>query len=357
MASKGTSANTVLTTEHRWQALVSRDINQDDAFVFAVKTTGIYCRPSCPSRRPKRANVSFYETPEQAESDGYRACRRCCPAGESIDARRASAVQKACRLIEAAETAPGLDALAAAVGMSKSHFHRQFKRLLGVTPKQYAAGRRVKRLREELAAGRPIVDAIYESGYASGSRAYETSGAILGMTPADYRESGKNQAIAYTIAKTELGWLLVAATAKGICAIEFGDGKKQLRAQFEQRFRAAKIDATNEELGAWVAEIVAFIRTPEHGLHLPLDIQGSAFQQRVWQALQKIPSGSTATYAQVAESIGQPQAHRAVARACAANTLALAIPCHRVIRKDGTMGGYRWGTKRKTELLGREKKG
>lgn len=251
---------------------------------------------------------------------------------------------------------PGLAALAAAVGLSQSHFHRQFKRILGVTPRQYAAGKRVKRLQEKLQAGRPIADAIYESGYGSGSRVYEKSTATLGMTPADYRDAGKDQVVAYTLEKTEIGWLLVAATKKGICSIEFGDNKQQLRANLERRFDAAHIDPTNQKLRGWVKEIVSFIRTPVHGLHLPLDIQGTAFQQRVWKALQQVPPGTTVSYAQLADAIGQPQAHRAVARACAANQLALAVPCHRVVRKDGQLGGYRWGVDRKRRLLAREKK-
>jgi AraC family transcriptional regulator of adaptative response/methylated-DNA-[protein]-cysteine methyltransferase len=356
MANKSRIANLATNEERRWQALVSRDADQDGRFVFAVRTTGIYCRPTCPSRRPKRANVSFYETPAQAEQAGYRPCRRCHPGGEGIGARQARAVHRACRLIEESEVAPRLGELAAAVGMSESHFHRQFKRLLGVTPKQYSAGKRVKRLQNELEAGRPIADAIYESGYGSGSRVYETSAAMLGMTPTDYRDAGKDQVIAYALEKTELGWLLVAATAKGICSIEFGDNKKQLRENFVRKFSAASIDAADQKLCGWVSEIVSFIRTPVHGLRLPLDIRGTAFQRRVWQALQKIPLGTTMTYAQVADAIDQPRAHRAVARACAANQLALAVPCHRVVRKDGQMGGYRWGTGRKRQLLDREKK-
>jgi AraC family transcriptional regulator of adaptative response/methylated-DNA-[protein]-cysteine methyltransferase len=356
MANKRRIANPLADKEPRWQALLSRDAGQDGRFFFAVKTTGIYCRPTCPSRRPNRANVLFFETPAQAEQAGYRPCKRCHPNGESIDARQTRAVQKACRLIEESDAIPGLAALAAAVGMSQSHFHRQFKRLLGVTPRQYAAGKRVKRLQEELQAGRPIADAIYESGYGSGSRVYEKSTATLGMTPADYRDAGKDQVVAYTLEKTELGWLLVAATNKGICSIEFGNDKQQLRANLERRFAAAHIDPTNQKLRGWVKEIVSFIRTPVHGLHLPLDIQGTAFQQRVWKALQQVPPGRTVSYAQLADAIGQPRAHRAVARACATNQLALAVPCHRVVRKDGQLGGYRWGVDRKRRLLAREKK-
>jgi AraC family transcriptional regulator of adaptative response/methylated-DNA-[protein]-cysteine methyltransferase len=355
MGITGRIASSTTEMDPRWQALLNRDANHDGRFVFAVKTTGIYCRPTCPSRRPKRVNVSFYETPGLAERAGYRPCKRCHPDGKSIEMRQISAVRKACRLIEESEAAPGLDELAAAVDMSTSHFHRQFKRLLGVTPKQYATGKRVKRLQDELESGRPVADAIYESGYGSGSRVYETSAATLGMTPSDYKNAGRGQVIAFTVEKTQLGWLLVAATENGICSIEFGDNKKKLRENFERRFSAANIDFTNKKLQGWVAEIVSFIRTPVHGLRLPLDIQGTAFQRRVWQALQKIPLGATVTYAQVADAIGQPLAHRAVARACGANQLALAVPCHRVVRKDGTMGGYRWGIERKRQLLDREK--
>jgi len=341
---------------NRWRAVLKRDRRCDDHFVFAVKTTGIYCRPSCPARRPKRENTEFFDSAIEAEKKGYRSCRRCHPDSDSLEVRRAAAVRNACAFIEAAEKPPLLSVLAAAVGLSPSHFHRQFKLLTGVTPREYAAGKRVKRLQDKLSAGRPVADATYESGFGSSGRVYEASKATLGMTPARYRAGGKNLTIRYTVAESELGNLLVGATRDGVCCIELGDSKKALLQSLKDRFPAARLKEDKAELRRWVFEITCFIKTPERGLKLPLDIQGTAFQQRVWKALQAIPMGQTASYQDIAVAIGQPTAQRAVAQACGANKLALAIPCHRVVRINGELGGYRWGVERKGRLLEQERR-
>lgn len=346
-----TSTESRLDNDGRWQAVVRRDTCLDTEFVFAVKTTGIYCRPTCPSRRPKRANVTFYETPHEARAAGFRPCRRCDPDGPGVDERRLSLVREACRLIDESEESPRLEDLASALGLSTSHLHREFKGTLGVTPRQYAAARRTERLQSGLAAGRSVTQAAYESGFGSGSRLYASSKASLGMSPSEYRSGGKNQAIRYTTARSELGWLLVAATEHGICNIALGDDPRTLSRALEQRFPAASICRDDASLADWVCEIAKFARTPKRGLGLPLDVRGTAFQRRVWQALQAIPPGETTTYQDIARAIGEPLAHRAVANACGANPLALIIPCHRVLRKDGGLGGYRWGTDRKRQLL------
>ena len=336
---------------------MSRDARQGEAFVFAVKTTGIYCRPTCPSRRPKRANVTFYQTATQARVAGFRPCKRCDPDGNGVDEHRLSVVREACRMIDESEEPPRLKDLAQALGLSTSHFHRQFKGALGVTPREYAAAKRVERLQRGLAAGRPVTEAIYEAGFGSGSGVYASSKSSLGMSPSEYRAGGKDQAIRYTLARCELGWLLVAATELGVCNIALGDDRKALFGTLEARFPAATISRDDERLKDWVSEIARFARTPTRGLSLPLDVRGTAFQRRVWRALQTIPVGETSTYQEIAHAIGEPQAHRAVANACGANPLALVIPCHRVLRKDGGLGGYRWGTERKRRLLEWEAEG
>lgn len=355
MNTKSLTSSTPIVSDTRWQAIVNRDGRFDDQFVFAVKTTGIYCRPSCPARRPKRENTAFFDVPADAEQAGFRACLRCHPNTQSPAEKRLSAVKQACAIIESAEEPPALGELAEAVGLSPSHFHRQFKSLTGVTPKAYAAGKRVKRLQNKLNSERPVTDAIYEAGYGSGSRVYESSKKTLGMTPSRYRAGGKGQTIRFTIAKSALGLLLVAATEKGVCCIEFGDTRKALKQNLRERFLAATLTEDEADLKRWVAEIATFVRTPSRGLKLPLDIQGTAFQQRVWKALQAIPLGQTASYQEVAVAIGKPTAQRAVAQACGANKLALAIPCHRVVRNNGELGGYRWGVNRKEHLLEHEK--
>lgn len=340
--------------KQRWQAVCDRDSRFDNDFVFAVTTTKIYCRPSCPARRPNRVNTAFYDTAACAERAGFRACKRCYPNSASIASRRVMAVRQACQLIEEAIETPQTLELAEAVGMSVSHFHRQFKQLVGVTPKEYAAGRRVKKLQEKLLAGGRVTDAIYEAGYGSSSRAYAAAKSTLGMTHSRYRSGGQNVTIEFVMTKTSLGWLLIAASKEGICCIEIGDTKKELQDSVRKRFPAAKIIKGSETLNNWIGVVADYIDVPSRGIDLPLHVQGTAFQRKVWRALQKIPIGQTASYKEVADSIGQPKAVRAVAQACGANALALAIPCHRVVRTDGSLGGYRWGTDRKTALLQRE---
>lgn len=346
-----------INEETTWKAVLNRDGDADDQFVFAVKTTGIYCRPSCPARRPKRENTEFYDNAITAEQAGYRACRRCFPHTVSPSQRRRDIIQNACALIESAEEPLRLNELAAAVGLSPSYFHRQFKLLVGVTPNEYLAQKRIKRLRDQLQTGRSVTDAIYQAGYGSGSRVYEASKGTLGMTPGKYIAGGKGLTIRFTVAESALGKLLVASTDQGICCIEFGDSKKKLNGSLQDRFPAARLKEDKAKLRYWVREIANFIQTPEYGLNLPLVIQGTAFQRRVWKALQAIPLGQTASYSDVAKAIGKPKAHRAVAQACGANKLALAIPCHRVVRSNGKLGGYRWGVDRKRRLLEREKIG
>lgn len=355
MNTKNLVSSTPTASGARWQAVVNRNSRFDEQFVFAVKTTGIYCRPSCPARRPKRENTAFYDSACDAERAGFRACLRCYPNAQSPAERRLNTIKKACTIIESAEEPPILGELAEAVGLSQSHFHRQFKLLVGVTPKEYAAGKRVKRLQNKLNADRPVTDAIYEAGYGSGSRVYQSSKKTLGMTPSTYRAGGKGQSIRFTIAQSALGLFLVAATDTGVCCIEFGATRKALKQSLRGRFPAATVTEDEADLKRWVSTIAAFIRTPNSGLQLPLDIQGTAFQRRVWKALQAIPLGQTASYQEVAVAIGKPTAQRAVAQACGANKLALAIPCHRVVRTNGELGGYRWGVDRKDYLLEHEK--
>ena len=342
--------------EHRWQAVLRRDARLEDAFVFAVKTTGIYCRPSCPSRRPKRAHVTFYPTAAEASAAGFRPCRRCDPDGAGPEQRRLDTVREACRLIDASDTPPRLEDLATALGLSASHLHRLFKATLGTTPKEYAAARRIERLQDGLAAGRPVAEAVYASGFGSGSRCYASSKSALGMSPSEYRAGGRHQTVRYTVAESELGWLLVAATRRGVCKIALGDDRGALLEALERRFPAAVIRRDDTGLKEWVGEIAELTRTPARGVSLPLDVRGTAFQRRVWRALQAIPPGATSTYQAIARDIGAPLAHRAVANACGANPLALVIPCHRVVRKDGGLGGYRWGVERKRRLLRQERR-
>ena len=346
-----------LTDDGRWAAVVSRDRRADGVFIYAVETTGVYCRPGCASRRPARGNVEFFDDWEAAERTGYRPCKRCRPNTVSPGQHRTRMIARACRRIEAAEEPPRLDALAAEAGFSPWYFHRLFKAAVGVTPKQYASARRLGRFRDGLEKGGTVTEAIYDAGFGSASRAYERVGERLGMTPSDYRSGARGVGIRYAVAPCFLDWVLVATTARGVCAIELGDGPDALLARLEDRFPRARIDAAGPEFSALIAEVTGFIEAPERGLDLPLDIHGTAFQQRVWKAIGDIPPGRTASYAEIARRIGRPNAARAVGRACAANGIAVAIPCHRAVRSDCGIGGYRWGDQRKRALLESEARG
>ena len=346
------------TDAARWKAVVARDASQDGAFVFAVRTTGVYCKPSCASRRALRENVSFFADPESAEAAGFRACKRCEPrATESATSR---VIARARAYLEAhAEEKPTLDVLATEVGMSASHLQRTFKREVGVSPRKYAAALRADRLKAHLRAGSTVSRATYDAGYGASSRAYEAATEQLGMTPGAYRRGGRGVAIRYVIAATSLGRVLVAATGRGVCAVTLGDDdaslEEALRLEYPQssrtRVRGAGVDA---RLLEWVRAVSAYIEGSAQQIAVPLDVDGTPFQQRVWQALQSIPYGETRSYTQVAQAIRSPSAVRAVASACARNRVSLVIPCHRVVRGTGALGGYRWGLERKERLLERE---
>ncbi|MGF1455459.1 MAG: bifunctional DNA-binding transcriptional regulator/O6-methylguanine-DNA methyltransferase Ada [Alphaproteobacteria bacterium] len=338
----------------QWHAVRHRDGTADGRFVYAVKTTGVYCRPSCPARLARRENVAFFPDGTAARAAGFRPCRRCDPDGPSRRARHGLAVAQACRLIEEAETPPRLAELAAAVGLSRHHFHRIFKAATGVTPKAYAAQTRAARVRQELGAGESVTGALYEAGYNAPSRFYAEAEGRLGMKPSVYAKGGQGTAIRFAVAETSLGPVLIAATDKGVCAIELGDEAQALVESFQDRFPHADLEGGDAAFAAVVAQVCAYVETPSGSLDLPLDIQGTAFQQRVWEALRKIPAGTTASYTQIADAIGSPTAHRAVARACATNPVGLVVPCHRVVRTDGGISGYRWGVERKRALIARE---
>ena len=349
---KHDSSNTA--ADPRWQAVLARDTAADGQFVYAVRSTGIYCRPSCPSRHARPENVHFYPDAAAASAAGYRACRRCRPDAESPAQQQAALIARLCRQIKDAEQPPTLAALAASAGLSPYHLQRVFKAATGLSPRAYASAHRAARLRQSLQQMPSVTEAIYQAGYNASSRFYEESADLLGMTPSAWRAGGKAQHIRFAIAQCSLGALLVAQSARGICAILLGDDADSLLRELQDRFPAANLiggDAGYEQL---VAQVVGFVEAPQQGLALPLDIRGTAFQQRVWQALRAIPPGQTLSYSEVAQQIGAPRAVRAVAQACAANALAVAIPCHRVVRTDGSLSGYRWGVARKAELLARE---
>jgi AraC family transcriptional regulator of adaptative response/methylated-DNA-[protein]-cysteine methyltransferase len=342
------------TDEARWAAVVARDREADGQFFFSVRTTGVYCRPSCGARQPRRENVAFHLTPGEAEAAGFRPCKRCRPTEASQAERHAEIVAEACRTIEAAETPPQLDALAVAASLSPYHFHRIFKAVAGVTPKAYADAHRGRRVREELARSGTVTEAIYDAGFNSGGRFYEQSAQVLGMTPTRFRKGGERTTIRFAIGQCALGAILVAATDQGVCAILLGDDPDALARDLQDRFPRAELIGADADFEALVAKVVGFVEQPGLGLDLPLDIRGTAFQQRVWAALRQVGPGTTASYAEIAEAIGAPKAVRAVAQACAANSLAVAIPCHRVVRSDGALSGYAWGVERKRALLDRE---
>ena len=341
----------------RWAAVVARDPAADGSFLYSVKTTGVYCRPSCGARTPRPENVAFHETRAAAEAAGFRACRRCRPDEAPLAERQAALVAQACRAIDRAEQAPSLDDMAREAGLSPHHFHRVFKAVTGLTPGAYAAGARAGRMRGELEAGAGVTEAIYGAGFNSSGRFYAQADALLGMTASDYRAGGTRAEIRFAVGQCSLGAILVARSERGVCAILLGDDPDALTRDLQDRFPKARLVGGHAGFEATVAKVVGMVEQPKLGLDLPLDVRGTAFQQRVWQALQAIPAGRTASYAEIAMGIGAPKAVRAVAGACAANALAVAIPCHRVVRSDGALSGYRWGVERKRALLAREKAG
>jgi AraC family transcriptional regulator of adaptative response/methylated-DNA-[protein]-cysteine methyltransferase len=342
------------TESERWDAVQRRDQQADGLFYYSVSSTGVYCRPSCGARPALRRNVAFHDNCADAEQAGFRACLRCKPDQPPLAERHAQAVAQACRLIDAAEQGLDLDSLAQACGMSRFHFHRIFKARTGITPKAYAAAQRAQRLQQGLAKAPSVTDAIYAAGFNSSGRFYAAADGVLGMSPKAFRAGGSGASIRFAIGACSLGAILVAATDKGICAILMGDDPELLARDLQDRFPQAELRGAEAEFEATVAKVVGFVESPGIGLDLPLDVRGTAFQQRVWQALRAIPSGSTVSYAELAERVGIPSGARAIAGACAANPVAVAIPCHRVVRQDGSISGYRWGVERKAALLKRE---
>ncbi|HEY1043457.1 MAG TPA: bifunctional DNA-binding transcriptional regulator/O6-methylguanine-DNA methyltransferase Ada [Telluria sp.] len=342
------------TDDKRWDAVLRRDSSADGAFCYSVRSTGIYCRPSCPSRHALRKNVAFHASCGEAEAAGFRPCLRCKPNGPPLAELHARTVEQACRLIEASEVELSLEQLALACGMSSFHFHRIFRRHTGITPKAYAAARRAQKLQDGLGAAPSVTDALYAAGFNSSARFYAASNAVLGMQPNAYRAGGAGATIRFAIGESSLGAVLVAATARGICAILIGDDPDQLANNLQDRFPKAELIGAEPGFESWVAQVVGMVESPGLGLDLPLDVRGTVFQQRVWQALRAIPPGQTVCYSELAARIGVAGGARAVAGACAANPVAVAIPCHRVVRNDGSLSCYRWGVERKRTLLERE---
>ena len=341
----------------RWAALLSRNPMPDcGPFLYAVTTQGVYCRPGCPARPPLRRNVRFYPDVPAAEADGFRACKRCDPKGERAGIH-AAAIEAACAMIEASESIPSLASLAGRAGYARHHFLRLFREITGVTPRSYAESVRARRLQASLAAGERVAEAVAGAGYGSESRVYEAPGRVLGMTPGAARRGGEGEVIRTATAESALGPLLVGATEAGVCFIGFAEDFAALEGDLRRRFPKARVEAAPEALAETMRQVVEFLEEPKSALSLPLDLRGTAFQRRVWEALQAIPFGETRTYGQMAEAIGAPRAVRAVARACAQNHVSLAVPCHRVVGKDGDLTGYRWGVPRKRALLAKEKAG
>lgn len=347
-----------LDDETRWQAMQSRDARFNETFLYGVRSTKIYCKPSCPSRRPRREQVAFFPSCEAAEAAGFRACRRCKPRAVGLRDPQLLLVERACRAIETrtAETL-SLAALGAELGVSPYHLQRTFKRITGVTPRQYGAAHRVSQFKARVNEGATVIDAMYDAGYGSSSRLYETARAELGMTPAVYARGGAGMNITYAIVVCELGRLLVAATGRGLCAVNLGDSEQELEEALSVEFRNAEIHKDRAALNVWIESILRHLGGQQTALDLPLDVQATVFQRRVWDELRRIPYGSTRSYSEVARALGQPTATRAVARACATNPVALVTPCHRVIRENKDLGGYRWGLERKRKLLAHEQSG
>ncbi|UCC48537.1 MAG: bifunctional DNA-binding transcriptional regulator/O6-methylguanine-DNA methyltransferase Ada [Gemmatimonadota bacterium] len=342
----------------RWETVLARDSTYDGRFVYAVRSTGIYCRPSCPSRRPQREQVKFFPIPEVAERAGFRACRRCRPDLAHASDPLLERVRRVCRFIdEHPEAKRTLAQLAGHVGTSPHHLQRSFKAVLGITPRQYADARRLHRFKRELGNGASVTRALYEAGYGSSSRLYERASSQLGMTPATYRRGGRGARIRHTTTACTLGRLLVAATDRGVCAVSLGDDDASLTAALRDEYPHAEISRDDEGLGRWVEALLSYLDGRCRDVDLPLDVRATAFQRRVWELLRAIPSGETRSYSEMARQLGAPRAARAVARACASNPVSLIVPCHRAVRADGTPGGYRWGVERKQALLMKEREG
>ena len=353
-SSKTEQSAAATLNDPRWAAVAARDPAADGTFYYSVRTTGVYCRPSCAARLARPENVCFHATRGDAEKAGFRPCKRCKPDQPSRLEQYAAKVTAACRTIEQAETSPGLEDLAQLAGVSAYHFHRVFKQVTGLTPREYAAAHRANRVRQELGRSGTVTQAIFDAGYNSNGRFYEKSNAVLGMTPGNYRAGGANTEIRFAVGQCSLGAILVAASDRGVCAILMGDDPDTLARDLQDRFPRARLIGGDRGFEQLVAKVVGLVETPAMGLGLPLDVRGTAFQQRVWQALREIPAGKTASYTEIAKRIGAPKSVRAVAQACAANPLAVAIPCHRVVRNDGGLSGYRWGVERKRALLEKE---
>lgn len=342
------------TDDHRWQAVIARSPEAQGHFVYSVRTTGVFCRPVCGARLPKRENVAFHATAADARAAGFRPCRRCNPEGRPLDREWADAAAGACRRIEESETPVSTAELAAGAAMSITHFQRVFKTVTGMTPKAYSQSVRSARVREELSGAGSVTEAVYRAGYNSGSRFYEGVSRTLGMPPSSYRAGGAGQTIRFGVGESTLGSILVAATDRGVCAVLMGDDPGALSEELQRRFPNAELCGRDPQFETWMAGVIAMVESPGTGGELPVDVRGTAFQHLVWNALQQIPCGQTASYAEVAERIGRPTSARAVAAACASNSAAVVIPCHRVVRSDGSLSGYRWGVERKRELLRRE---
>ena len=344
----------MIDEEKCWQAVVARDASADGEFWYAVKTTGVYCRPGCASRQPRRENVSFHASCARAEAAGFRPCKRCRPDERTPVEAQLATVAKACAIL--AERQPTLAQLAREVGVSPFHFHRLFKQVVGATPAEYARAQRRARFGAALDAGEHVAQAAFGAGFGSSSRAYDASASGLGMTPGARREGGRGETIRFAAVHTDLGWVLVAATGKGVCAVELGDSREALVASFVARFSGARVREDRRALRDWLERIAAFVACPDHALELPLDVRGTAFQAQVWRALRQIPPGSTTTYAELAAALGRPRAVRAVGQACARNPVSLVVPCHRAVASSGALTGYRWGVERKRALHERESK-
>jgi AraC family transcriptional regulator of adaptative response/methylated-DNA-[protein]-cysteine methyltransferase len=351
------SSQPTISDDEAWRAVLARDARFDGRFVTAVRSTGIFCRPSCSARHPLRKNVQFFATPSHAEAAGFRACLRCRPKESAFEPSSATAIERAREYLDShAHETVSLETLARHVGLSPSHLQRSFKQLLGVSPKEYQDARRVRQFKTRLRAGDTVSRATYEAGFGSSSRVYERAGELLGMTPASFRKGGAGLRIAYSIASTPIGRVLVATTDRGVCAVTMGASDSEVVAGLRSDFPNATLERNDDEHATWVRAVIDRVVDPARATshRIPLDVDGTAFQWSVWKALQEIPVGERRSYTDVAKAIGRPKAVRAVARACATNRVAVVIPCHRVVREGGAVSGYRWGVERKRKLLDQE---